>query len=76
MDEDKHSCLKLESKPQSQCPSDEGLHLRPRSHWDWHYLVIKVKNYTSDGRRYKCFIPEYYVAVTASSEDIAVVTPF
>jgi hypothetical protein len=34
IDDDKHSCLKQDSKPWSQHPSDQGLWLRPHSHWD------------------------------------------
>jgi hypothetical protein len=32
--EDKHPCLKQDSNPRSQRPSDQGLRLRPRGNWD------------------------------------------
>jgi hypothetical protein len=32
-DEDKHTCLKQDSKTRSRGPSDQSLRLRPRGHW-------------------------------------------
>jgi hypothetical protein len=40
MVKDKHPCLKRDSKPWSQCPSDQGLCLRLHSHWELHYWYI------------------------------------
>jgi hypothetical protein len=34
INEDKHPCFKQDSNPQTQRPCDQGLRLRPRSHWD------------------------------------------
>jgi hypothetical protein len=39
---DKHPCLKWDSNPRSQCPSDQGLHLRPHGHWDRHIHTEQV----------------------------------
>jgi hypothetical protein len=32
--------------PPSQCPSDQGLWLRPHGHWDRHYLRLWALNFT------------------------------
>jgi hypothetical protein len=40
------------------------------------YQVIRVKNYTTDSRKYKCFMPEYYVVVTAPFKYVAVAASF
>jgi hypothetical protein len=34
IDEDKYTYLERDLNPRSQCPSDQGLHLTPRGHWD------------------------------------------
>jgi hypothetical protein len=33
----KHTCHKRDANPRSQRPSDQGLRLRPRGHWDLPY---------------------------------------
>jgi hypothetical protein len=38
----KHSYLKSDSNPQSQRPSNQGLRLRPRGHWDLPSLHIYI----------------------------------
>jgi hypothetical protein len=44
-DEDKHPCLKRDSHPRSQRPSDQGLRLRPRDHWDQRFPLHTPKLY-------------------------------
>jgi hypothetical protein len=44
--ENKHPCLKRDSNPRSQCPSDQGLWLWPRGYWDQlhHVFLYKLTN--------------------------------
>jgi hypothetical protein len=43
IDEDKYPCLKRDSKPRSQRPSDQGQCLTPRSHWGRLKRVTRIK---------------------------------
>jgi hypothetical protein len=43
-EKDRHSCFMRDSNRRSQCPSYQGLHLRPLGHWDQRYCQLMFEN--------------------------------